>query len=130
MIGLVVKIIPKLTRDRVRKLINKELVEFIVQCLTLVAETPEDELIVRSSVMCAMVVVSLAIEAVCKAMLIDGGILTVLPRLLDCPIQDRHRSVGTFCAIATVSRHSTKVAPREMRDRRPVVRFVLVTNVR
>ena len=112
MIGLVVKVIPKLTRDRVRKLINKELVEFIVQCLTLVAETPVDELIVRSSVMCAMVVVSLATEAVCKAMLIDGGILTVLPRLLDCPIQDSSRVVGTFCAIATVSRCSTVGAER------------------
>ena len=130
MIGLVVKSIPKLTRDRVRKLINKELVKFNVQCLTLIAETPVDELIVRSSVLCAICVVSLAIEAVGKALLIDGGILNLLPRLLDCPIQESNKAVGTFCAIATVSRHSTKVAPRGMLDMRPVVRFVLVTNVR
>ena len=112
MIGVSIKIIPKLTRDRVRKLINKELVEFLVQCLTLIAETPVDELIVRSSVMCSTAVVSLATEAVGKALLIDGGILTVLPRLLDCPIQDSNRVVGTFCAIATVSRRSTVGAER------------------
>ena len=112
MIGLIIKIIPKLTRDRVRKLIKKEFIEFIVQCLTLVAETRVDELIVRSSVLCAIFVVSLATEAVGKALLIDGGILNLLPRLLDCPIQDNHRSVGTFCAIATVSRRSTVGAER------------------
>ena len=123
MIGLVVTLIPKLTRERQRKLINKELVEFSVQCLTLVAETPVDELIVRSSVLCSIFVVSLATEAVGKAMLIDGGILTVLPRLLDCPIQESYRSVGTFCAIATVRRRSTRVAPWGGGD---VVRFRLI----
>ena len=51
MIGVVIKIVPKLTRDRVRKLINKQLVDFIVQCLALIAETPVNELIIRSSVL-------------------------------------------------------------------------------
>ena len=119
MIGIIIKSIPKLTRDRLRKLINKELIEFIVQCLTLVAETPVDKLIVRSSVMCSTVVVSLATEAVGKALLIDCGILTVLSRLSDCPIQDSSRVVGTFCAIATVSRCSTVGAERRSRGAVP-----------
>ena len=34
-------------------------------------------------------------------MLIDAGVLHLLPRLLDCPIEDSGREVGTFCAIAS-----------------------------
>lgn len=101
MIACIIKLIPKLTRDRVRKLIDTRLVGFVVQCLTLIAEMPVDKLIIRSSVMCSILVVSIATETIGKTLLIEGGVLGILPRLLDCPIEDTGRLVGTFCAIAT-----------------------------